>query len=110
MSALNRQTKFSIRLWSWGTLKVNNEIYNRHKRFVPFYGDNALAARTARKLLGNFRNFNLEDREYSKRTSNTVHDQTKTLIERITDIKVLEISEILNLSKATVHEHLAMLN
>ncbi|EZA47914.1 Histone-lysine N-methyltransferase SETMAR [Ooceraea biroi] len=75
------------------------------------YGEGALAERTVRKWFAKFRagDFNLKDQERSSRPSTTDDDQIKTLIENNPRYTTRELTEILKISKTTVHDHVVKL-
>ncbi|EZA55050.1 Histone-lysine N-methyltransferase SETMAR [Ooceraea biroi] len=75
------------------------------------YGEGALAEKTVRKWFAKFRasDFNLKDQERSGRPSTTDDNQIKTLIENNPRYTTRELTEILKISKTTIHDHVVKL-
>ena len=91
--------------------KKGKNATETHKKICAVYGEGAVTDRTCQKLFAKFRagDFSPDDASRSGRPVEVDSDQIETLIENNQRYTMLEIANILEISKSSVENHLHQL-
>ena len=111
MVSFNMECKISIFGTFYFCFRKCKKTAEVHKGIREVYGVNCLTGRTCQNLLKKFRSgdFSLKDGQHSGRPSEVDDDIMKAIIESNRHITVREIAKQLNVSHATIENHIRRL-